>query len=198
VRQKEAPRHLAKAYDLPRPDRLVYRAFSRAGHEILLPHLGLDRAPTPGEGPTVGERVDATLRRWLDVDEVAYDDDGDAPIRCGGAMSFVRTVTDPPMVVVFAPMLRGIDTSSPLLEAINDMNADVRFARALATGTTLMVAAEVDTGPGMEAALVRACDAVGWIADHWGPRLQERFGGTTFFQDSSPAMPPTGSVGGYL
>jgi hypothetical protein len=92
---------LARAYDVPRPSKLVYRAFSRDGEEILVPGLGVDRLPRAGQLPPLGDLVDHALRAWLDADTISYDDEGDAPIRCGDAMIFVRILRDPEMVAVF-------------------------------------------------------------------------------------------------
>ena len=82
---------LRKAYEVPRPVALVYRAVSRDGEEILLPTLGIDhhkrRAP-------LDERVDAALRDYLEVDEVIQDEDDDRPVRSGDAMVYVRVVAD--------------------------------------------------------------------------------------------------------
>jgi hypothetical protein len=188
---------LTRAYDVPRPGRLVYRAFSREGEEILLPGLGVDRLPRAGRHRPLAERVDAALRGWLGVDTISFDDEGDVPVRRGDAMTFVRTLTDPEMVAVFSPMLAGVDKTSALLDAVNEMNADLRYARVFLVGSTVMVAAEVDSAWDLEAPLARACDAVGWIADHWGAKLQVRFGGTTYFGEPPPAA-TTDGTGPYL
>lgn len=188
---------LAKVYDVPHPDRLAYIAFSRSGQEILLPGLGLAHEASSEKEPDLAQRVDAALRTWLGVDDVFRDEDGDAPIRCGQAMYFVRVVREPPMVAVFSPMLQDVGMTSGLVEAVNEINTDIRFARAFLTGGTVMVAAEVDAGEGMESALVAASGAVGWLSDHWGLRLQARFGGKTFFEEDTPIVSEPGT-GLYL
>ena len=188
---------LSKAFDVALPGHLVYRAFDRSGAEIILPVLGLDREPGAAPEPELAERVAAALRGILEVDEVNYDEDGDVPIRCDDAMVFVRVIPDPGFVAVFSPFLGDVAKSAALLDAVNDMNSEIRFARARVTGRSVTVATEVDPGAGMEASLHRACDAVAYISNHWGARLQERFGGRTFFQEPVEA-PPAPAPGLYL
>jgi hypothetical protein len=189
---------LKGAYDVPRPSQLVYRAFTRDGEQIVLPGLGVDRMPRPGQQPPLADRVDAALRSWLGADTISYDEEGDAPIRCGDAMIFVQTLSNPEMVAVFSPMLADVEKTSGLLDAVNEMNVDIRYARAFFVGSSVMIDAEVDPATDLDASLARACDAVGWIADHWGAKLQARFGGTTFFGQPSPAEQPGVSRGPYL
>jgi hypothetical protein len=94
-------------------------------------------------------------------------------------------------------MLAEVETTSGLLDAVNDMNADIRYARAFIVGSTVVVASEVDPAADLDVCLARACDAVGWIANQWGAELQSRFGGATFFGEPPPATTSDGS-GPYL
>jgi hypothetical protein len=179
---------LRKAFDVPRPAALVYRAFSRDGGEILLPTLGIEhhkrRAP-------LDERVDAALREFLEVDEVISDEDGDRPVRSGEAMVFLRVVREPGFVAVFSPALSGLTRSTALVEAVNDMNRSIRGARAAVTGDAVMIAAEVYEQPALEAGVINAFKAVSSLANSCAAQLQPRFGGKTFFGD--PATPGEGN-----
>jgi hypothetical protein len=174
---------LRKAFDVPRPRMLVYRAFSRGGDEILLPTLGVAhyqrRAP-------LDERVDAALRDYLQIDEVIRDEDGDRPVRRGEAMVYVRVVADPGFVAVFAPALLNVTPSAALVEAVNELNNKIRLARASVAGDAVMIAAEVDDQPALESGVINAFKAVSAIANGCGPDLQARFGGNTFF--AQPAV----------
>lgn len=180
---------LTKAFDLPRVDQLHYRAFSRDGGVILLPGLGLDHAVDEAPELALGARVDAILRDYLETDEVVYDSDGDCGIRHGEAMVFVRVVEDPGFVAVFSPVLRDVAPSPALLEAVNETNTQIRVARASLQNGVVVVAAEVDDGPGMQPHLVDALHTVASIANTCGEKLQARFGGTTWFGE--PVDPPT-------
>jgi hypothetical protein len=183
---------LRKVFDIPRTTALVYRAFSRAGAEILLPTLGLerDRGPAP-----LDERVDAALRGFLEVDEIVRDSDGDRPVRSGDAMIYVRVVTDPDYVAVFAPALVDVSRSPALVDAINDVNTSIRVARAFVTDTAVIFAAEVDDQPDVEAGVINAFNAVSSLAQGYGAELQARFGGHTFFAEPAPAAEPTPEPG---
>jgi hypothetical protein len=189
---------LAGAYDVVRPSKLVYRAFTQDDEHIVLPGLGLDRMPRPGQQQPLPDRVDHALCTWLDADTISYDEDGDAPIQYDDAMIFVRRLTDPEMLAVFSPMLAGVEKTYGLLDAVNEMNAEIRYARAFVVGSSVMVASEVDPATDLDVSLARAGDAVGWIADHWGAKLQSRFGGTTFFGEPSSGERSGANGGPYL
>ena len=60
---------LTKAFDVPRTNCLVYRAFSRDGAEILLPDLGVDHRQAAAPPPALAERVGAAMRSYLGADE---------------------------------------------------------------------------------------------------------------------------------
>ncbi len=188
---------LRKAFDVPRPAALVYRAFSRDGEEILLPTLGVEhhkrRAP-------LGQRVDAALRDYLEVDEVVHDEDDDRPVRSGDAMVYVRVVSDRGFVAVFSPALQGLTRSSALVEAVNDINNSIRGARAAVTDDAVMIAAEVDDQPALDSAVINAFKAVSSLANSCGAELQARFGGNTFFDQPAPPVEdrPEPGYGFYL
>jgi hypothetical protein len=177
---------LRKAFDIPRPVALVYRAFSRDDEEILLPTLGIEHHKRRA---SLDARVDAALREYLEVEEVIRDEDGDRPIRSGEAMIFVRAARDPGFVAVFSPALTGITRSTALVKAVNDMNISIRRARAAVTDDAVMIAAEVYDQPALENAVVNALKAVSSLANSCATQLHPRFGGNTFFGERTP---PTG------
>ena len=183
---------LRKAFEVPRPAALVYRAFSRDGEEILLPTLEIEhhkrRAP-------IDERVDAALRDYLEVYEVIHDEDDDRPVRSGDAMVYVRVVADRGYVAVFSPALRGISRSPALVEAVNDINNSIRGARAAATDDAVMIAAEVDDQPALDSAVINAFKAVSSLANSCGAELQARFGGNTFFGQPTATVDPDRAPG---
>jgi hypothetical protein len=186
---------LTKAFDLPRVDQLHYRAFSREGGLILLPGLGLHHAVDEAPEAALAARVDAILRDYLETDEVIYDSDGDCGIRHGEAMVFVRVVEDPGFVAVFSPVLRDVAPSPALYEAVNEINTQIRIARASLQNGVVVVAAEVDDRPAMQPHVVDALHAVASIANVWGEKLEAHFGGTTWFGE--PVDPPADPACGF-
>lgn len=183
---------LRKAFDIPRPTDLVYRAFSRGEGDMLLPTLGLARDRGPGP---LDDRVDAALRGLLEVDDIVRDDDGDRPVRSGDVMVYVRVVADRGYVAVFSPALLHVSRTPALVEAINDVNHSIRVARAFVTDTAVMFAAEVDDQPDIEAGVINAFNAVSSLANSYGAELQTRFGGHTFFAEPTQAAEPTPEAG---
>ena len=99
---------------------------------------------------------------------------------------------------VFCPVVFGVKRSASLLEAVNDANVSIRFARLAVTGRGVMASAEVDAGEGLTSSLARACDAVSWVANEWGSKLVGRFGGRTVFAEPDGSTPDDEMHGVYL
>jgi hypothetical protein len=188
---------LRKVFEVPRPVAMVYRAFSRDGAEILLPALGVDHHQ---RGLPLGDRVDAALREYLEIDEIIRDEDGDRPVRSGDAMVYVRAVTDRGLVAVFSPALTGVTGSTAVVKAVNDINNSIRGARASVADDAVLIAAEVYDQPALEAAVINALKAVSSLANSCGAELKARFGGTTYFDDPAPPADddPERRIGLYL
>jgi hypothetical protein len=103
-----------------------------------------DAAPTPGavvhpeeealvvpsSRDHLRDAVDTALRVLLDTDEIAYDDDEDAPVRSGSSLAFVRVRHDRPAVEVFAEIVLGADDAERLameLELLNQSHPYAKF-----------------------------------------------------------------------
>jgi hypothetical protein len=168
----------------------------RRARTFLLPTLGLERAPDAPDGQPLSERVEQALQDFLGLDELIRDPDGDIPIRSGDAMVFVRLLAGRDFVGVFSPVLLDIDRTAGLIEALNEVNRNIRVARAAVTDHEVIFAAEVEDGPGAEGSVVNAMEAVSSLANSYGDELQSRFGGRTFFQQ--PATQPDEHTGLYL
>lgn len=180
---------LNKAFDVPRASALRYRAFSKSGETILLPTLGVDR--NHDSSGSLTDRVEAVLKSYLELDELIRDSDGDYPVRSNDAMVYVRTWPDRTYVGVFSPVVLDVARTPALVEKVNDINSDIRVARAFVTNHEVIMAAEVDDQDGLEGALISAFQAVAALSNGYGEGLQAQFGGRTFFQ--APAEAPTGT-----
>jgi hypothetical protein len=137
------------------------------------------------------------MKQFLDAEEVNRAEDGDIPLRFGSAMVFVRLGDEPPLISVFAPMLWEVRAGAELFEAINGVNGNIRFARAVWDGKAVSLRCEVPAQPFVADHTLNAVAAVGSLADQIGEELQRRFGGRTYF---GPALPPKDdpSSAGYL
>ena len=173
-----------------------------AGERSEVPKPARPAAPRAEAEDMTRERlmalVDGALEQLIDEDTVHHDEDGDVPIRYGSTMAFVRVAEDAPIVQVFAPVIWDVPSSAELLEAVNQLNSSIRFARArfdAKGGVTL--AAEVPGVPFSADHVVNAVKAVGFLADEQTEPFQDRFGGRVFFGEAVPPKrePPTG---GYL
>jgi len=190
--------------EVRRPEELAYKAYTEAGAELSLPNLGivpdqsvrtqpLTRFPSHGQ---LLQEVKAVMKTILGADEVVVDDDGDIPVRVDGAVVFVRVQQAIPVVSVFSPVIWDMGTPSDIGETLNDINSNIRFARATWDGSCVTLAAEVVGAPLEAGQLEAAFRAVGVLAIEYAPKLQERYGGRVAF---GPALPPKHmAVGGYL
>jgi T3SS (YopN, CesT) and YbjN peptide-binding chaperone 1/T3SS (YopN, CesT) and YbjN peptide-binding chaperone 3 len=187
-----AVRTLREVYGVGGPSRLVYRRFARGGPDFAEPDLGIDaEVPTAPRrqgqpvAPTLAELtplVESALKAFLNVDELVRDRDGDIPVRMGSAIVFVRTREGtPPMVQVFSPILHGIDSSPGLLDALNEVNSRIHFARVFWAERSVVVAADVSAIRITADHVAFACLQLGSLADHLDDELRERFGGSTAF-----------------
>jgi hypothetical protein len=193
---------LVDVWHIAEPDELRYRAFDD-GREILLPTLGLDR-DTSGDDTgeqqesfeQVRRRVRDLVRELADSDQIDYDDDGDLVLRFGSAVVFVRVLEQPLLVRVLSPLLEDVDAGPALVERLNDLNAQVHFARLVLVGTTVWVAIDLFCMPLAPAHVAYALRLVGEVADELDDALQGEFGGKTFFGEQ--AMKPKAGYAGYL
>lgn len=186
-----AIRTLREVYGIASPAELrhVHEFFDRG--EIRDPGLGIpaERRSRPRSRRRVRRTaadlapfVEKALAGPLGVDAVVRDQDGDYPIRVGSTLIFVRLLEGmPPVVQVFAPVLRDVAASRELLDALNEINGRVRFARVFWANRQVIAVMEL-TGIDITVEQVAfACVELGNLADHLDDGLHGRFGGATMF-----------------
>ena len=147
--------------------------------------------------------TESLLERVIGADKVMADNDGDYPVRFQSALYYVRIDPGPrddPVVQVFAVAVDKIEPGPALYEALNDINARLRFARTFWVRGQVLIEAEM---PGLSLSLEgfgSACETVRYAADHFGPQLAEQFGGKTAFEDEKGADYERSGFGsgGYL
>jgi hypothetical protein len=199
---------LRSVYEVSAPAYLAYNAFHRSGAKIILPNLGIVRceplpttepAPRPTESLTPEatlEKVMKLLAEKLQVESVFVDADGDVPISTSGAQFFIRVHKDAPIVGVFGALAWGFGNPPGVESMVNEINRDIRFARAYFDGKGVLLATEVLIQHFDPEDLWDRLLAMIGIAQIHAPRLQERFGGQIPF---GPALPPKKQMtGGYL
>jgi hypothetical protein len=195
-----AIRTLRQVYGVGRPDDLVYRRFTREGHDFAEPGLGIDaeRPTTPrGKGqassPTAAELtplVEAALCGFLGVESIALDSAGNYPVPTGTTMLFVRILPfEPPVVRVFAPAFRGMVPTPELLVALNELNAEVLFCRVLVINGEVIVATEFRAAGITADDVAWGCLVVGGWVERIGATLVARLGPTgALVPDQAPRL----------
>jgi hypothetical protein len=183
-----AVRSLREVYGLEQPSELVYRRFAKRGPDFAEPELGIqpERPTTPngrGQGPTqtlehLTPLVEQAVREILGTDRILRDGDGCIPIHRNGARQFVRIVDGtPPVVRILSPVLHGIDSNRPLLEALNEINGQIMFGRVLWASSQVFVSAEV-SAVGISTELISfVCLQIAALAVRVHDQLGARFGG---------------------
>lgn len=145
----------------------------------------------------VREHVLFAARQMLGSDEIEFDDEGDIPVKRGDVMLFIRVLDDPLSVLVFSPVLVGVDESSALFARLNELNAGVHFIRFCITHGGVVADIELSGPEFRPGLLVAACHAISEMAETTGPELHREFGGRLFFGDEAPPKPRR-DTGGYL
>ena len=133
--------------------------------------------------------LEDTLKRELEVDEIVRDEDGDIPVRWGSAMVYVSVMgvdSELPLIRVFAPLLEDFTVKPEVYEAVNSINRQTPFAKAIVDPEIgqIVLAAELFVFDQMSSEqLMATIELVGENADRFDTMLQKRFGGTTMFDD---------------
>ena len=133
--------------------------------------------------------LEDTLKRELEVEEIVRDEDGDIPVRWGSAMVYVSVMgvgTELPLIRVFAPLLEDFTIKPEVFEAVNSINRQIPFAKAIVDPEIgqILLAADLFVFDQMSSEqLMATIELVGENADHFDTMLQKRFGGTTMFED---------------
>ncbi|MGQ0802481.1 MAG: T3SS (YopN, CesT) and YbjN peptide-binding chaperone 1 [Actinomycetota bacterium] len=159
---------------------------------------GIALAPRPDATvESVRAEVEAAMHQILGVEDLKRDENGWAPFEVGSAAVYIRVYGDPPVVQVLSPLLTGLAETPELLDAVNELNANVSFAKIVWTGDAIVASIEMFGAPFTPIHLSHAFSVVAAIADDHDDQLQQRFGGRTALGDFVPPAEPS-SVGGYL
>jgi hypothetical protein len=134
--------------------------------------------------------VEKLLKEWTGTDALIIDEDGDIPFRVGSAMYYVSVLDrDPPLVRVWATLLRGVKKNMKLLDAINDANTRILQCRMFWHDDAVMLSSEIVAEDLDKDELIEACNAIAQIADDFDDTLQADFGGEKAFEDQSDTPP---------
>lgn len=189
-----AVRTLREVYGVVEPGGLRYRSGSFDGSEGGQADLGLppDLQPSSRKHRPTGHRSEEELRtliedaakRWLADSDPQPDKDGDYPFRFGSAILYVRIVDDAaPVVAIFSPILREVDSSPELLTALNELNSKIRFGRVVWAHDEVLLVSELSVVDLTADQVAHACLELGGLADAINGELLGRFGGETVFPD---------------
>ena len=178
---------LRQVYGVGQPADLVYRRFTREGHDFAEPGLGIDaeRPTTPrGKGQPIAATaaeltplVESALCGFLSIGSIALDPSGNYPVPTGTTMLFVRILPfEPPVVRVFAPVFRGMAPTPELLVALNDLNTELLFCRVLVVNGEVIVATEFRAAGITADDVAWGCLVVGGWVERIGATLVARLG----------------------
>lgn len=94
--------------------------------------------------------------------------------------------SDPIVLRVFSPLLRGVPRSPELLGELNDLNARLSFLRFFWRDDAVFAATEMLAEKVDRISLAHAFETVADAADYYDERLEPRFGGEKAYLDPSP------------
>lgn len=131
--------------------------------------------------------IEQTIARFLGLDSVARDADGDIPIRMGSTVCFARLFDGPdgPIFRVFAVLLSGVESSRRLLERLNELNTGGVLLRFFWSEGAVICRADVPAQNLHHTDIAEAVAGVGTTADALDDLLIEEFGASMFPDDDS-------------
>src|ERR1017187_106195 len=132
----------------------------------------------------LGDLVLKAVRKAVGNADLEVTEDGYVPQRFGSAAVRLRVLDNPPCLRVFSPLLENVEAGDRLLSRLNELNAEIRFARFFVLDGTVFAATEVFTSPFVAEHVASACLQLGSLADKIGGTLQKEFGGRTAFEDA--------------
>lgn len=135
------------------------------------------------------DAVDMALRVLLEIDEITYDEDEDAPIRSGLSLAFVRVRRDRPAVELFAEIVLGASDSERLAVELDLLNASHPYAKFFQRNDAVVMShvqcATPFTPDAFRAVLRAFLDEVDDVAR----ALAIRVGGRRFFDPEPEPVP---------
>jgi hypothetical protein len=112
------------------------------------------------------------------------DGDGDLAVTFEGGSFFVRIVgSADSWVQVFSVAVADLEPTPDLMIHINDINRELRFARAFHVGSQLLFESEIWADDVNPSNFHHACSNVARAADYFAPHVRERFGGRPLFEE---------------
>lgn len=139
--------------------------------------------------------VEKVLKESFGSDQLAVNERGEWPVRQGSAVFLVRLLpTDPPLVQVYSPVLQKVQRTDKLLQEINDINAQIHFARMFWVQDLVVLSTELmaDTLDGSE--LNNAMAGIALMADHYDTQLKGAHGGETAIPEEGSGKEPPGYI----
>jgi hypothetical protein len=195
---------LREVYGARSPGRLAYTAFADGRGDILLPTLGIEREksgaaaaarPAPRQPGNAGELeglVVGALKAWTGKDDWAFDGDGNLVLSRDGVGVLLRVARTLPFVDMFSTVLRDVEPSLELLEALNERNNDGRCVVLTVMGSRVVASLSVDASTFVPELLARAFAAVADTVEAARTELQRRFGGRAGLEDEPAQRPAAG------
>ena len=136
--------------------------------------------PTDTQSEPLKDWVVRTLSEALKT-KIETDDDGDIPIWTGSSVTYVRVDKESPILHMFSPAVREMPKDSSIFEAVNEVNLQLRLAKAMVVedGTGVVFSATVPADSISADGMMYVLEDVASASDWFDNRLVDRFGGTT-------------------
>jgi hypothetical protein len=129
--------------------------------------------------------VESLLEELTGQEKITPDGDGDYPVRYRDSLYYVRLIGEThPVVQVFSVVVTEIHATPGLYESLNNLNRDIRFARAFWVRDQVLIERDLVGEELTRSDFHEACTAVATIADAVGDDLAKQHGGQ--------AVTPTG------
>lgn len=113
------------------------------------------------------------------------DGDGDLPVTYQGARFYVRVMGEhDAWVQVFSVAVATLEPTPDLMEHLNAVNCDLRFARCFYVNNQVLIESEIWADDVNPANIQHACSNVAQATDSFAQGIRDRFGGRSPFEES--------------
>lgn len=183
---------LSEILCVPYPGFLQYEAMDANGEAIMLPDLGLKRAPSSSQDTSqagVSEQLLITLGDTTGISDLKFDDDGDIGICYGSTLIYVRLMEDQPYIRIFSAILRNLEEQPGIFARLNDINANETLTRFVFRNGSIFGLSDISAVPFVGAHVAQTFIHFSAVADAMATLLQDEFGGhTAFYQPPSSLL----------
>ena len=129
--------------------------------------------------------LETLIEQITGIEKAEPDADGDYRLPTERASFFARVMGESqPVFQLYSVVASGLEHTPDLFEALNELNTQLVFARAMVVDGQVMIESEVLAMSADQSVFRNLCRRIATASDNFGPTLVDRFGGESDFENS--------------